>query len=128
MTPITRNPAGVDGMVRSAHLPTVKTLTLRTEFERQGLSADQAFSNSLKLDLTKDFFPFGEKPKFGDTFYLASEEIFSNPDAMTKRSKSSIALSRYIRISLSRSRDCVPHILQWVNQNSLSLLAGKRSI
>ena len=81
MTPITRNPAGVDGMVRSAHLPTVKTLTLRTEFERQGLSVDQAFSNGLKLDLTKDFFPFGEKPKFGDTLYLASEEIFSNPDA-----------------------------------------------
>jgi len=40
-----------------------------------------AFANGAPLDLGKDFFPFGERPKFNDTLYLASEEIFSSESA-----------------------------------------------
>lgn len=40
-----------------------------------------AFANGSPLDLGKDFFPFGERPKFNDTLYLASEEIFSSESA-----------------------------------------------
>ncbi|HEX3048554.1 MAG TPA: putative baseplate assembly protein [Bacillota bacterium] len=43
---------------------------------------ERAFYNHLELDLTKDFYPFGEQPKFNDTFYFGSAEIFSKPGAL----------------------------------------------
>ena len=82
LTPITCSAEPSAGMVREKRLPTIKLLTTETLVERTGLPIEQAFFNSLKLDLTKDFFPFGEKPKFGDTLYLASREALSNPDAV----------------------------------------------
>src|SRR5262249_55447573 len=54
MTPIAPSSSPAGGMVRSAHLPTVKMLTIRTQFERKGLSIDYAFVNNMKLDVTKD--------------------------------------------------------------------------
>lgn len=42
---------------------------------------DIAFFNNIPIDLTKDFYPFGEKPKFNDTFYIGSEEVFSKENA-----------------------------------------------
>lgn len=36
-----------------------------------------SFYNNFPLDVTKDFLPFGEKPKFADTFYIGSQEVFS---------------------------------------------------
>lgn len=82
LTPITSAPGPSAGMVRATQLPGIKTLAIQTLMGRTGLGLEQASFNSLKLDLTKDFFPFGEKPKFGDTFYLATREAFSNPDAV----------------------------------------------
>lgn len=81
ITPISSLPEFAD-MVRATQLPTIKNLAVETWVEGNGLSIDQAFFNTLKLDFTKDFFPFGEKPKFGDTFYIASREAFSNADAL----------------------------------------------
>lgn len=40
---------------------------------------DSAFSNSNPIDLSKPFYPFGERPKYGDAFYIGSKEAFS-PD------------------------------------------------
>ena len=37
--------------------------------------------NSTPLDLTKDFYPFGEQPELNDTFYIALHESFIKPDA-----------------------------------------------
>ena len=81
-TPIRREPDAVAGKVRQDHLPAIKSLTAEITFERNRLSIEQAFSNNLRVDVTKDFFPFGEKPRFGDTLYLSSDEAFSNPDAL----------------------------------------------
>ena len=81
MTPITRSEEPVAGMVRASQLPTVKQITCQMELARQGLGLEQAFYNAQKLDLSKDFFPFGERPKFGDVLYLGSREVFSDPDA-----------------------------------------------
>jgi hypothetical protein len=80
-TPIT--PAGqpASGMAQETHLPSVKALSVNISLDRSDLSVQQAFVNNTKLDTTKDFFPFTEKPKFGDTLYLANAEAFSNPDA-----------------------------------------------
>jgi hypothetical protein len=80
LTPITGSAEPSAGMLRTSHLPRITQLTVETEFEQEGLLLQAAFANNLKVDTSKDFFPFGEKPKFGDTLYLASD-AFANPDA-----------------------------------------------
>lgn len=46
------------------------------------LLLDAAFYNNNPLDITKDFWPFGERPrKLNDTFYIASKEVFSKTGA-----------------------------------------------
>src|SRR5262249_38245635 len=81
-TPIRCEPDAVAGKVRQDHLPAIKSLTIEITYEHNRLGIERAFSNNLKVDVTKDFFPFGERPKFGNTFYLSSDEVFSNPDAL----------------------------------------------
>jgi predicted phage baseplate assembly protein len=49
--------------------------------DASGLLPDFAFVNTAPADVTKDFFPFGESPKVGDTFYLASREALAKPNA-----------------------------------------------
>lgn len=81
LTRVTSGVQPVADMVHAAQLPTMNGITAEMQLARNGLAIEQGFYNSLKLDLTKDFFPFGERPKFGDTLYLANKEAFSNPDA-----------------------------------------------
>ena len=42
---------------------------------------DQAFSNAVSLDVSQTFFPFGQQPQPGSTFYFSSEEVFGKPGA-----------------------------------------------
>ncbi len=58
-------------------LPSWQNLNLQATLNRTGLLPEVAFTNQLPIDLTKELFPFGEKPKFGDTFYLAQSEAFN---------------------------------------------------
>jgi len=65
-------------------LPEIETIKASVEVgvkPDSSLSPDLAFFNNFPLDLTKDFYPFGERPKFNDTFYIASEEVFSKKDS-----------------------------------------------
>ncbi len=39
------------------------------------------FTNTLPLDVSKDFYPFGAQPVFNDTFYVACEEALAQPGA-----------------------------------------------
>ncbi len=41
------------------------------------LNPDRCFYNTTPIDLSKDFYPFGEQPRFNDTFYMASWDAFS---------------------------------------------------
>jgi hypothetical protein len=59
--------------------PLIKRIT--ADVEANDLMPDLAFCNSLPLDMSKDFYPFGERPRFNDTFYIASQEAFSRPGA-----------------------------------------------
>src|SRR5262245_26429263 len=45
------------------------------------LPPELVFNNTAPLDVTKDFFPFGETPKAGDTLYVGSREAFAKPGA-----------------------------------------------
>lgn len=62
-------------------LPLIESLSIviagGSTGEEPSQSADQGFFNNIPLDISKDFYPFGETPKFNDTFYFANEEIFS---------------------------------------------------
>jgi Baseplate J-like protein len=71
----------IAGMVKADQLPNLQSVSLQAEVERQQLSLEQAFVNSQPVDLTKEFYPFGEQPKLGDTLYLANREVFSQANA-----------------------------------------------
>ena len=69
-------------MERASQLPRIQTLQMAVDLNRAGLNGEAAFTNLLPVDVSKDFFPFGEKPKFGDTLWLAHREAFSMADAI----------------------------------------------
>lgn len=43
------------------------------------LAPDLVVNNGTLLDMGKDYYPFGDKPKVNDTFYIACNEAFSKP-------------------------------------------------
>jgi hypothetical protein len=45
------------------------------------LYADGTVCNDTPLEMNKDFYPFGEKPKVNDTFYISSREAFSKENS-----------------------------------------------
>ena len=49
------------------------------EVSADSLLPDFTFSNQAPQDITRNFFPFGQSPKPGDTLYIASDEAFSKP-------------------------------------------------
>ncbi|MFP5288384.1 MAG: hypothetical protein ACLGI9_21795, partial [Thermoanaerobaculia bacterium] len=69
-------------------LPRVDSLRVAASIDRRVAALQQVpergFANQSPLDLSKDFYPFGDKPKAGDAFYLASEEAFSKPLAQVE--------------------------------------------
>ena len=78
---ITRNDALTAGSVRAGHLPTLQSVSLRASTDQAGLALDASFTNGQPVDLSKDFYPFGEKPKFGDTWYFAQGVAFAQAGA-----------------------------------------------
>lgn len=61
-----------------AQVPLLSSITGKVEVAKKGLKPDMAFLNNLpKVDLGKDFYLFGERPKFNDAFYIGSQEVFS---------------------------------------------------
>jgi hypothetical protein len=65
---------------RAAQLPTVREIALTATLARERgdqLSIEAAFLNGAPVDTSKDFLPFGEKPRLGDALYLAQSEAFS---------------------------------------------------
>ncbi len=65
-----------------AQLPALLSIQVRVSVVEDSHSPDLAFFNNLPVDTTKDFFPFGERPKFNDTFYIAWAKAFSKPGAI----------------------------------------------
>lgn len=58
-------------------LPAIDILTARAEITGSDIAPDCCVFNSTTLDISKDFYPFGEQPRFNDTFYLASDQVFA---------------------------------------------------
>jgi len=58
-----------------------RRIELRAEVRRPHATIDAAFAETADVDLSKDFYPFGIRPAFGSTFYIASRELFSRAGA-----------------------------------------------
>jgi hypothetical protein len=88
-TPITLSAEKQSGKVRAGQLPLLKSQSvLATKFatisgsvENSNLIAESASFNGAPVDLTKDFPPFGDRPKVGDAFVLVQPEAFSQTGA-----------------------------------------------
>jgi hypothetical protein len=65
----------------SSQLPYINSISAKAKIEPSGLAPDLCFFNTVPLDLSKDFYPFGEQTHFNDTLYIASQEVFARPGA-----------------------------------------------
>ncbi|WP_150275700.1 putative baseplate assembly protein [Paenibacillus tepidiphilus] len=62
----------------AADMPDIEGLHLALSIASPApLQPDTALGGGAALDLGKDYYPFGEKPKVNDTFYIACGEAFS---------------------------------------------------
>lgn len=52
--------------------PTITRLAVSADRALTAATLDAALSNRLPVDLSRDFYPFGERPRFNDVLYLAS--------------------------------------------------------
>ena len=68
-------------IVPSLQLPVLTQVRLGITLQNNDLAIDSAFTNGVAVELSKDFYPFGEKPKSGDTLFLAQSEVFSKAGA-----------------------------------------------
>jgi hypothetical protein len=82
ITPISRADVAQAGMERAGQLPIVDTIGVNVEVNEAGLAGSTAFTNLSPVDVSKEFFPFGEKPKFGDTFAFAHSSAFAQAGAL----------------------------------------------
>jgi hypothetical protein len=59
----------------------VNDLNARVKFRKAGLLPEAAYADFAKLDVTKDFYPFGTQAPTLSTFYLGSKEVFQRGGA-----------------------------------------------
>lgn len=81
ITPINSTGRSLNGMVQAEQLPTINTIRIQPTLQESNLLIDAAFTNQIPIDLSKNFFPFGEQPKIGDACFLASQTVFSKQRA-----------------------------------------------
>ena len=65
------HPAVMTGTDPLLDLTRIQSLNLSARWDVKEIPVKAAFSNALLLDLTRDFFPFGERPRFNDVFYVS---------------------------------------------------------
>ncbi|MEG4166553.1 MULTISPECIES: putative baseplate assembly protein [unclassified Microcoleus] len=71
-----------DSSVCLSKLPTINRITVSANIEQNDLTPEFCFFNTVPLDLSKDFYPFGEQPHFNDTLYISSKQAFAQPGAV----------------------------------------------
>lgn len=89
------------------------TLLLATSAPR---APDAAAFNTSEIDVTRDFYPFGRKPDFNDTFYISSEEALQKPGAAV-----SLSFTRSASVTVVASNDLTLRFEYW-NGSAWALL------
>lgn len=81
MRGILTKPLLPDGAGGQRTVPVMNDLRVRVAIHKEGIVPDAAFADSVPLDVSKEFYPFGELPAKYPTFYLASKEVFQRKGA-----------------------------------------------
>ncbi|MCP4119846.1 MAG: putative baseplate assembly protein [Desulfobacteraceae bacterium] len=68
-------------------LPLVRTVTASAGWDVSENVPAGAFFNNLPIDFSKDFFPFGQRPQFGDLFYLGCDFLATQQCEVTLKIK-----------------------------------------
>jgi hypothetical protein len=76
--------AGPDGPVQVEQVSGLSRLIFDVFLATQGILPDKAFADATELDLTKPFYPMGQQPQPGTTFYFTSEEVLAKPGAKVR--------------------------------------------
>ena len=86
---------------RLSGAPTAITLVVKVE----GLLPDKAFADAKTIDTTKAFYPLGQTPTVGTTFYFKQTEILSKPGAFVQL---------YLAPGIATiTTNAVPHSINW---------------
>ncbi|MGH4012335.1 MAG: putative baseplate assembly protein [Pseudonocardiaceae bacterium] len=67
-------------------LPTITGIEAVQDTPPEPVAPPAAFCNSSPLDVSKDLYPFGEQPRFNDTFFLACADGLARPGATVELS------------------------------------------
>jgi uncharacterized phage protein gp47/JayE len=71
----------LEGVGRLSGIEEDRDLEVDLTFNVVGLDPDKAFADGTKLDVSTPFFPFGQQPQPGSTFYIKQDEVFGKPGA-----------------------------------------------
>jgi uncharacterized phage protein gp47/JayE len=90
-------------------------------FQVVGLDPEQAFADGTQLDVTKPFYPFGQQPQPGATFYFSQAAVFSKPGARVQIyiARTESPLDAFdITTTAATTRTTLPHLIAWEYWNS----------
>lgn len=79
LTPVSRSASPAQDMVRASQLPIVAAVRASVQLHRAAVVPDAALTNAQTIDVTRAFLPFGDRPRIGDAFYLASRDALGQP-------------------------------------------------
>lgn len=74
-------PLRPEGADQEGALPLVDVIRARVGLRQSDLPVDSAYLDSFSIDISKDFFPFGEQPRAYAAFYLACKSAFPRTGA-----------------------------------------------
>ena len=73
-----------DGPNGKRTVPIINDIRARVGFTRGGIPPEAAFADVVPLDISKEFYPFGQQPATYSTFYLACKEVFQRKGAQVR--------------------------------------------
>lgn len=82
-------------------LPSITRITVQSQLAPVPVTPPAAFANSSPIDLSAPHYPFGEQPRFTDTYYLACPENLA---------KAGVAVNLTVRLAVPGRADGNPRI------------------
>jgi uncharacterized phage protein gp47/JayE len=76
--------SGPDAERQPKRPPSAAASSVDIRLSIEGLKPDNAFADATGLDVTKPFYPLGQQPQPGSTFYFTNEEAFTKPGAKVR--------------------------------------------
>ncbi len=102
-------PELTDLRLNAYNAPEIETVAATLLLETSAPKApDAAAFNGSDIDVTRDFYPFGRRPDFNDTFYISSDEALQKPGAAV-----TIAFARSASVAVVASNNLVIRFEYW---------------